>query len=209
MFTATLRDQPKVREIQPMQKRVGLWRPKNMEVCLVEISSEVHSSPRIESPKPIQEIEIPFSKNRYGDEIDHDELQHENQKKAIQFLKKQKKSKTKKDNERKKLIERKKEYQEKIRKINKVKLHKQRKRNSSSENMNSDIKHLKQNIAIRSKSEEMRTKGIKVNRRFARERIGLGNYSDAKVEKALIRQHYNIKTISVDDEVNQHTISDN
>lgn len=123
IFSTMLKEHPKVREIQPMQKRVSLWKPKPVhENSLVQVPSDIHSSPKLESPKQRSSAEIPFSRNRYGKEANHDELKHENQKKAIEFLKKQKQNKVEKQQERKKLLERKKQYQEKVRKINKEKL---------------------------------------------------------------------------------------
>lgn len=198
MLSMAVKEFPKVREIQPMQKRVGLWKPIPTEPCLVELPSEPNSSPRLESPKQQNSIDIPFSKNRYSKEGHHEELQQENKKKAIEFLKKQNKNKSRKLDERQKLLQKKKEYQEQVRKVNKEKLKTKKKRNISIECMNSDIKHLNKNNSIRSKSEEVKGKSYKLARRFARDRIGLKNYSDAKVDKSLNNKGFNVKTISAD-----------
>lgn len=67
----------KAREIQPMQKRKGLWQQPSEEKT-VELST---------SPNAKDASEIPFSKNRFSKEGTSTDLFLENKKKAIKFLK--------------------------------------------------------------------------------------------------------------------------
>lgn len=200
VLTRDFKDHQRVREIQPMQKRAGLWkqaenkdesaeRPKSHETTL--------------SPNPKEGPEIPFSKNRYCNEGNNEELGKENKKKAIKFLKKQKEEKAKKEQERKKLLERKKQYTEQVRKLNREKLRKnRRRRNNSVEGINSDIKDLKHTTSIRAKSAETKGKSYNLARKFARERVAIGNYSDAKANNSMRKCRKYTKTLSVEKETN-------
>lgn len=189
--------QQRAREILPKPKRTGLWKKAE-----VEAANEASLSPK--SPKP--KVEIPFSKNRYINEGNNSELIQENKKKAIQFLKKEKEEKKKKDIERLKLIEKKRRYTEQVRRQNKEKLKKSKRRNNSTEGGDSDMKAVKHTTSIRSKSEEIKGKSFSMARRYARNRTKQTHHSEAKAEDSVRERKNYIQTLSVEDEVRNHTI---
>lgn len=184
----------------PKPKRTGLWKKAE-----VEASNEASLSPK--SPKP--KVEIPFSKNRYINEGNNTELIQENKKKAVEFLKKEKEEKKKKDIERLNLIEKKRRYTEQVRRQNKEKLKKSKRRNNSVEGGDSDMKAVKHATSVRAKSEEIKGKSYGMARRYARNRAKQTHHSEVKAEDSERERKDYIQTLSVEDEVRNHTIEQN
>lgn len=207
IINKVIKDHPKVREIQPMQKRGGLWKKAEQPK---EDTEDVIKSPKStksnKSSKP--KIEIPFSKNRYINDAQNPEILEQTKKKAIKFLKNQKEQKKLKDSERRKLIEKRREYTEQVRKINKVKLTKtKRKRNNSAEGRNSENKNIRKSTAeVRSKSHEVRARSGKPTRKFIRKRLDKSHHSENKGNDSSAKINY-ITTLSVDEEPNRNVVN--
>lgn len=193
----------KMREIKPKQKRTGLWKKPEVDVVKIAEDTVRSLSKSPASPKP--KVDIPFSKNRYEKDVNNEELEQENKKKAIKFLKKQKQESKKKAEEKKILMERKKEYTEKIRMQNKEKLSKRRRRNNSVEGINSSIKQMKHATSVRSKSEEIKGKSYRLARKYANKRKLQTHHSENKNQLSGLKHGY-IKTLSVEEETQNHTI---
>ena len=189
------KEHQKVREVEPM---------KNIRNALWKKAEDKTDEKTIKSPK--NKVEIPFSKNRYEEEDKKIELVQVNKKKAIEFLKKQKEDKAKKQQEMKSLLEKKKQYTEQVRRKHKDKLKKHRKRDHSAEKMNSDIKVIPPTTSIRAKSEEIKGKSHRLSKRYNRNRNRTGNHSEAKRHRLSKRENINIKTLSMEDEGHKKTI---
>ena len=93
---------PKLREIQPMQKRTGLLH-RGREHVKNPSGDPISPGSTIKSPN--SKVEIPFSKNRYSKESNNEELTQENNKKAIKYLKSQKATRKLKEEQKKILLE--------------------------------------------------------------------------------------------------------
>jgi hypothetical protein len=207
IMTNVRKEQIKVREILPMQKRGGLWRKPEQQKP-EDTDQEVKSPKSNKSKESLKaKVVIPFSKNRYCNDTKNPEILHQNKKNAVKFLKNQKEQKKHKEIERRKLIEKGRKYTERVRKFNKEKLTKKRKRTNSVEGQDSDVKDIyNSTAAIRSKSHEVKARSNKPIRKYARNRSIKFHRSEIKGNDSSVNNKY-IKTISAEDEPQMNYIS--